>query len=137
MNLTELIKELRFISSRSGGSGGQNVNKVETAITALLDLGQTTRLSVAEKELIREKLKTRINAEGILSVRAQVHRTQWANREESIKVMVRLLKNALQKKKPRIATSVSAGAKEKRLQTKKRKAEIKSGRGRIRYTRDE
>ena len=65
MNLTELIKELRFVSSRSGGSGGQNVNKVETAVTAQLDLEQTMRLSAAEKELIREKLKTRINSEGI------------------------------------------------------------------------
>lgn len=137
MNLTELIKELRFVSSRSGGSGGQNVNKVETAVTAQLDLDQTMRLSAAEKELIREKLKTRINSEGILSVRAQVHRTQWANREESIKVLVRLLKNALEKKKPRIATKISAGATEKRLQSKKRKAEIKSGRGRIRFNKDE
>lgn len=98
MNLTELIKELRFVSSRSGGSGGQNVNKVETAVTAQLDLDQTMRLSAAEKGVIREKLKSRINSEGILSVRAQVHRTQWANREESIKVLVRLLKNALEKK---------------------------------------
>ena len=66
-----------------------------------------------------------------------MHRTQWANCEESIKVLVRLLKNALEKKKPRIATKVSASATEKRLQVKKRKAEIKSGRGRIRFNKDE
>lgn len=125
MNLTELIKELRFVSSRSGGSGGQNVNKVETAVTAQLDLDQTMRLSAAEKGVIREKLKSRINSEGILSVRAQVHRTQWANREESIKVLVRLLKNALEKKKAPYCYQGICKCHRKKITSKKKKGRNK------------
>ncbi len=84
-----------------------------------------------QKQLLKEKLSNRINADGFLLVRSQVHRTQLANKEEVIKKMNKLISKALEKKKARIATKKSKAAKERRLESKKRKAEIKSGRQKL------
>jgi ribosome-associated protein len=78
--------------------------------------------------LLSEKLSNRINSEGFLLVKAQTHRTQLSNKAEAVKKINELVSKALEKKKPRIATKTSKAAKEKRLESKKRKADIKSGR---------
>ena len=131
MTFIDLSSEISFQTTRSGGKGGQNVNKVETAVIASFHIDSSQLLTEEQKVLLKEKLSNRISADGYLQVKSQTHRTQLANKKESVKKINELVKKALEKKKARIATKASKGSKEKRLESKKRKAEIKSGRQRF------
>lgn len=130
--MLNLFSEIKFQTTRSGGKGGQNVNKVETAVIASFHIETSILLTDEQKKTVIEKLSNRINAEGFLQVKSQTHRTQLSNKEDAIKKINQLVFTALQKKKPRIATKASKASKEKRLETKKRKADIKSGRQKYR-----
>jgi ribosome-associated protein len=129
----DISPELTFQTTRSGGKGGQNVNKVETAVIGFFNIAASQLFSEEQKELLNQKLSNRINSDGFFYVKSQVHRTQLANKAEVTEKMNELIKKALVKKKKRIATKISKAAKEKRIEAKKIKGEIKGGRKRIDY----
>jgi ribosome-associated protein len=131
MATIDLASEISFQTTRSGGKGGQNVNKVETAVIGYFDINTSQILTDEQKLLIVEKLSNRINNEGMLFVKSQTFRTQLENKDEVIRKINELVVKALEKKKKRKPTKISKAAKEKRLDGKKKKGDIKEGRRRV------
>ena len=124
----DITKEIIFRTARSGGKGGQNVNKVETMVEGYFSITDSTLLSEDQKQLLGHKLASRTNSDGNIQVRSQIHRTQLGNKAEVIRKMHALLETALKKEKRRIPTKPSAGSKERRIEHKKRQSQVKEGR---------
>ena len=131
MSSIDLAPEIIFQTTRSGGKGGQNVNKVETAVIGYFDINASQIVTEEQKLLIAEKLSNRINNDGMLFVKSQTYRTQLENKDEVIRKINELVVKALEKKKNRKPTKISKAAKEKRLDGKKKKGDIKEGRKRV------
>jgi ribosome-associated protein len=120
--------ELSFAASRSGGPGGQNVNKVSTKITLSFDVDRSAALSDDQKRRIAEKLATRINNDGILQVVSQRTRSQEMNRADAVERFAELLRKALTPRRARFKTRLPRAAKEQRLQEKKKRSVKKQAR---------
>ncbi|MGK7395829.1 MAG: alternative ribosome rescue aminoacyl-tRNA hydrolase ArfB [Candidatus Cyclobacteriaceae bacterium M3_2C_046] len=125
--------EYTMNTSRSGGPGGQHVNKVETKVALRFHIDNSQLLSQEEKERIHQKLKRRINSEGYLQVFAQEYRSQIKNKQLAEKRFYQYLNEALKNRKKRIPTKPSRQTIEKRIQAKKKQAEKKSRRAKINY----
>ena len=117
--------ELVFTASRSGGPGGQNVNKVSSRVELRFNIRNTIHLNDEEKELIMKKLRNRINKEGELIIVSQAERSQFSNRMEVTDRLYELLAQALTKPKKRKPTSPTRSSKLKRLEAKQNRGAIK------------
>ncbi|UOE41460.1 aminoacyl-tRNA hydrolase [Chryseobacterium suipulveris] len=126
--MKDFSTELTFKTSRSSGAGGQNVNKVETSVTVMWKVSASEFFSEEEKELISQKLKNRINLDGILQITVSDSRTQLQNRKIAVERITELVNKSLIKPKPRKSTKPSKAQIEKRLDTKKKLSAKKDNR---------
>ena len=132
--IKDVSSEIQFQTARSGGAGGQNVNKVETMVMGFWPVAASALFTEIQKQLLLEKLSNRINKEGLLLVKSQVYRTQQSNKEEVIRKMNDLIAAALTPKKARIASKPTRAAKEKRIESKKKQGDQKQNRRKIRLS---
>ena len=121
----DFSSELSFTTSRSGGPGGQHVNKVNTKVTLRFDIDNSEVLSDKEKSVLKEKLSNKVTNDNFLVISAESERSQLKNKEEAVKKFLDLLKQVFKVKKKRKATKPSKAAVEKRLTEKKKQSEKK------------
>lgn len=118
MRFLTIKSEVYFIAQRSQGAGGQHVNRTNSAVTLKWHFRESAGLSDEEKETIAHKLKNRINEEGELYIRSEVHRDQHMNRSEAFEKLESMLQQALFKPKKRIASKPTRSSVKKRVDSK-------------------
>ncbi|MDP2337277.1 MAG: alternative ribosome rescue aminoacyl-tRNA hydrolase ArfB [Bacteroidota bacterium] len=130
-NVPDLSAEFQYLTSRSSGPGGQNVNKVNSKVELRFDVQNSALLSDEQKKVILTKLSSKISAEGILSIVSQRDRSQLSNKEDAVSKFYLLISKALKPVKHRKSTRPTKGSIEKRLTGKRIKARIKQNRSKI------
>jgi len=127
----DFSKEFTFRTSRSGGPGGQHVNKTETKVELIFDFHNSVQLSDEEKELVFKNLASRIKDDGMLHITRSSERSQVRNKIRVIEKFYELLEKALTKQIKRLPTKISKAKKEARIKSKKLRSEIKSARRKV------
>ena len=128
---SDIYGELIFSASRSGGPGGQNVNKVNTKITVRWDVIHSQIINAEQRELLLHKLASRITDDGVLMITSQEMRSQLQNKEEAVNKLEAWLENAFKQKKIRKPSKPSKAVKKKRVEKKRKHAEKKGWRRRV------
>jgi len=131
IDLNKILKEVKFNTSRSGGKGGQNVNKVETKVELVYNITGSMVIDEEIKEILRKKLYNKLDSEHNLRITSQTERTQLGNKKKVIEKFIKLLNGALIKEKFRIKTVKSYSSKQQTLE-EKRKHSIKKQQRRVR-----
>ena len=130
-SIDDLLSFCQFKTSRSGGKGGQNVNKVETKVELVFDLTNCDVFSELEKNRILKAISNKLDNEGLLHITSEKHRSQFKNKEETQLKLIDVLSKAIKPQKKRLKTKPTKASKEKRLSGKKQRSEIKQSRKKL------